>query len=62
MRVFEFGLGRLSFPDVKLTGQQLAFCLYLESKGQRFCVDFGYQNASNKAWELLDREVGQVIQ
>lgn len=50
------------FPDVQMTNSQRAFCLYLESKGQRFCVDFGYQNASNKAWELLDREVGQVIQ
>lgn len=50
------------FPDVQLTSSQLAFCCYLESKGQRFCVDFGYQNAIDKAWELMDLEDGVLVQ
>lgn len=50
------------FPDVQLTNSQLAFCLYLESKGQRFCVDFGYNNAIDKAWELMDLEDGVLVQ
>ena len=44
------------FPDVQLTQSQLAFCVYLESRGQRFLVDFGYANAIDKAWELMDLE------
>ena len=44
------------FPDVQLTNSQLAFCLFLESRGQRFLVDFGYANAIEKAWELMDVE------
>lgn len=44
------------FPEVRLTNSQLAFAVYLENRGQRFCVDFGYANAIEKAWELMDRE------
>jgi len=53
------------FPDVQLTNSQLAFCTYLERRGQRFLVDFGYLNAADKAWELMDREdaaMGVLIQ
>jgi len=35
--------------DLKLLPHTLAACLYLESHGFRFCVDFGYQNATEKA-------------
>jgi hypothetical protein len=44
------------FPDVKLTSSELSFCLYLEIRGQRFLIDFGYANAADKAWELMDLE------
>jgi hypothetical protein len=53
------------FPDVTLTNSQLAFATYLENRGQRFLVDFGYLNAADKAWELMDREdalMGALIQ
>ncbi len=37
------------FPDTQVTIQQALACHYLERAGQRFCVDFGYDNAIEKA-------------
>jgi hypothetical protein len=37
---------RLRLPT---TPDQDIACLFLESEGQRFCVDFGYENAIGKA-------------
>jgi len=28
-------------------------CRFLESRGQRFCVDFGFENAVTKAGEVI---------
>ena len=35
--------------DVTLTPQQIAACRCLERAGQRFLIDFGYDNAIDKA-------------
>lgn len=39
-----------------LTYEQTAACRYLESKGLRFCVDFGYDNAFEKAFQTMESE------
>lgn len=36
---------------ISLTPPQFYACAYLENNGLRFCVDFGYQNAIDKARE-----------
>ena len=38
-------------PDVRPTCEQLIAMLYLERRGLRVCVDFGYANAIEKARE-----------
>lgn len=35
--------------DLRLDEAQLRACAYLERLGQRFCVEFGYGNAVEKA-------------
>lgn len=35
---------------------QLACCNYLERRGLKFLVDFGFENAKDIAWEELERE------
>ena len=35
--------------DLRLPPYQYFACLYLESHGFKFCVDFGYDNAVDKA-------------
>lgn len=35
--------------EVEITSEQLHACRYLEGRGFRFCVDFGYENAVEKA-------------
>lgn len=34
----------------------MPFCRFLERRGLRFCVDFGYETAEEKCWEILERE------
>jgi len=34
----------------------IGFCRFLESRGQRFCIDFGYENAEDITWDWLERE------
>jgi hypothetical protein len=34
---------------LELTPEQLKACRYLERNGQRFCIDFGYENAMEMA-------------
>lgn len=36
------------------TPEQDMACLFLESKGLRFCVDYGYENAVDKASAYAD--------
>lgn len=43
-----------SFPD-----EVVFACHLLEAAGQRFCVDFGYENAIDKASQILPRETVQ---
>lgn len=38
---------------IELTCWQLWACEFLEARGLRFCVDFGYENAEAKADELV---------
>lgn len=42
------------FPDVQITAEQLAACRYLERKGLRLTIDFGYESAASKVWDMLD--------
>lgn len=44
------------FPDVDISTMQLAACRYLERKGLRFTIDFGYENAQSMVWGLIDPE------
>lgn len=39
---------------LKTTPEQDAACRYLESQGQRFLVDFGIENAFDKAFENME--------
>ena len=41
------------FPDYQTTSDQLAFAKYLEQRGLRFLIDFGFENAERIAWELI---------
>lgn len=45
------------FPNHCITEEELIFCRYMEAKGLRFCVDFGYENAANKSLAMLDQSV-----
>lgn len=44
------------YPEVaeSLTFEQIVSCRFLESTGQRFCVDFGYGNAWDLAWKEIE--------
>ena len=33
------------FPDIRLTPEQVWACAWLEYRGKRFLIDFGYANA-----------------
>ncbi len=44
-------------PSIKITQEQIACCHYLEREGQQFCVDFGYENAPEKVWAMMDSEI-----
>lgn len=46
------------FPD-DMTPEQAACCRYLERRGLRFMIDFGYTNAPDMVWRELD-ETGSV--
>ena len=37
------------------TFSQMAYARYLEQEGLRFCVDFGWENAEEIAWDRLER-------
>ncbi len=37
---------------LKVNPEQAFACLFLEAKGQRFLVDFGYENAIEKAADI----------
>lgn len=45
MSVTEF----VSRYAVAVTPEQMRACLYLERRGKRFCIDFGYENAVSLA-------------
>jgi len=47
------------FPDYKTTSDQLAFAKYLEQRGLRFLIDFGFENAERIAWELIPAGIVQ---
>jgi hypothetical protein len=40
---------------IELTDWQHWACQYLEARGHRFCVDFGYENCEDKAEALSGR-------
>lgn len=44
------------FPDYEVSFEELAYAHYLETKGLRFLKDFGFKNAEDMAWDLLDDE------
>jgi hypothetical protein len=43
------------FPDYAVTFDQLAYADYLERRGARFLIDFGFENAEAMAWGDLER-------
>jgi hypothetical protein len=48
---------RRHFPEVEITPEQDACCRYLEQRGKRFAVDFGYQSAPGMVWDEIDAEI-----
>lgn len=46
---------------VVLTRAEVSACAFLEQRKYRFCVDFGYQNAIDKAAELYAKELEQQM-
>lgn len=49
-----------SFPSVAITEAEAAACRFLELRGLRFCVDFGYQNAWEKVQHLPEMRFGRI--
>jgi hypothetical protein len=49
------------FSALQLTEEQMAACRFLESRGLRFCVDFGYENAAAIAEPILARATPKWI-
>ena len=45
---------------LRTTARQDKFCLMMERWGQRFLVDFGYENAEEKFNALLEKRLEQV--
>ena len=45
-----------AFQDYEVSFEQLAYAHYLETRGKRFCIDFGFENAEDLAWQLLEEE------
>jgi hypothetical protein len=43
--------------ELKTTNEQDIACLYLEGKGLEFLVDFGYENAIEKAKAIMRKEI-----
>lgn len=41
--------------DIDLTLEQHIACAFLEGRGLRFLIDFGYENAVAKTQEILRR-------
>jgi len=58
MRGVEWFLAQ--YPDYEVRPDQVAFAKYLEQRGLRFLIDFGFENAERIAWELI--EVEGVVQ
>ncbi len=47
---------------VPLSEEQIVAASYLQSRGARFLIDFGYQNAVDKANDLFNSECERAIQ
>lgn len=47
---------------LKLPPEVRFACLYLEARGMRFCIDFGYQNAVAIATEIQIKALSSLIQ
>lgn len=43
-----------------ISEERLVFCHYLERRGQRFYIDFGYENAEEKTWDDMDMCEGML--
>lgn len=41
-------------PDYEVTPEQVAFAKFLEQRGLRFLIDFGFDNAERITWEMSD--------
>lgn len=42
------------FPNYIVSQSQLAYADYLERQGLRLCIDFGFENAEDMAWDRLE--------
>lgn len=46
---------------IEVTDEQLVAGYYLESRGLRFCCEFGYENVIQKADDLFERECEKAM-
>lgn len=49
------------YLGLKLSPEVRFACLYLESRGKRFCVDFGYENAVSIATEMQITRLSNLL-
>lgn len=42
------------YPDYQVTESQLDYALYLERRGHRFLIDYGFENAERIAWAEIE--------
>ncbi len=47
-------------PDVQITDRQVRAARYLQSQSKRFLIDFGYANAEQIAWDILERQIAEL--
>jgi hypothetical protein len=48
------------FPGV-IPQSAWPFIRFLEARGRKFCETFGYENAEDHVWEILEREEEQRL-
>lgn len=52
----DFRLFLAMFPGYPVTTSQMSYCDYLQRRGLRFLVDFGFENAEAIAWDELEQQ------
>jgi len=60
MTVEEF-IVRYLDVSAQFTEEQCLCAAYLESRGKRLLMNFGFHNAPEIAWDLLEQEYGHLV-